>query len=136
MYGTPEDVIQFTGVRPDTLGIEGEHAEQQLYNLLTEWLERISTAIDVRLAEGSPVRPTDKRHKGIVDIAVRTVAKMVTIAQQQRSNPVIQINEFSVTMINPSLVIKDLDEELRPYIHNSLRRSKIQFFSSIPNTTR
>jgi hypothetical protein len=129
MYGTPQDIRKFSGVTPQDLGLEDDVA---LDELLNEWLDRISTAIDVRLKEGTSVKSIDNRYKGLVDVCIRTVARMVVIAQQSRSNPIVQLNEFTISTIDTSEVIKNLDKELKPYVRQSARRSNIKIFSSIP----
>jgi hypothetical protein len=134
MYGTPQDVIFLTGIKPDDLGFHDEaEPDKALYDLLTQWLDRIGVAIDIRLGEGT-VRNTDSRYKGLIDVSVRTTAKMVTVAIQQRTNPIVQIGDFSVGAVDTTDVIRGLDTELKPYIRKARRSNRINFFSSITPT--
>ena len=125
MYGTPQDVINLTGVKPSDLGLdELENPEQALTELLGTWMNRITAAINVRLNSGQ-VTVKDPNYEGIVDVCVRTVAKLVAIAVQQRTSPVVQIGDFAVNILNTSQVTKDLEAELKPY-----QKKPVSFFSS------
>lgn len=125
MYGTPQDVINLTGVSPSDLGLdELENPAQALDELLGTWLNRITAAINVRLNAGQ-VTIKDPNYEGIVDVCVRTVAKLVAIAIQQRTSPIVQIGEFAVNILDTSKVTRDLEVELKPY-----QKKPITFFSS------
>jgi hypothetical protein len=131
MYGIPQDIINLTGVTPAALGLDHQaNPEQALSDLLTTWLERISTQIDVRLIQGK-VNSDFQYYNGIVDVAIRTVAKLVAVAQQQRLSPVVKIGEFATQILNTSQVIQDLSTELKPYQQRS-----VQMFSSIVPKTK
>lgn len=128
MYGTPKDVIDLTGITPDSLGLDEQlNPQAALDSLLTVWIDRISIAINARLTQGR-VLPSDPNYKGIIDVSVRTVAKLVAVAVQQRTSPIVQVNEFAVNVINTTQVIKDLDEELKPYQKQS--KTRFSFYSS------
>lgn len=129
MYGTPQDVRLLTGIKPIDLGFENETAEQDLDELITTWLTRITSAINARLIQGE-IKTTHSNYAGIVDVSIRTVAKLIAIAQQTRINPIVQINNFAVDIINTSQVIKDLDMELKPYQESSSTGKKFNFYSS------
>lgn len=125
MYGTPEDVINLTGVTPNDLGLdEKDSPDTALNELLETWLTRISSAIDVRLTQESIDEDSDY-YAGIVDVSVRTVAKLVAVGRQQRLSPVVQIGEFAVNIINTTQVIRDLEIELKPY-----QKRSFTFYSS------
>ena len=125
MYGMPQDVKNLTGVNPSDLGLdELENPEQALDELLGTWLNRITAAINVRLNAGQ-VTIKDPNYEGIVDVCVRTVAKLVAIAIQQRTSPIVQIGEFAVNILDTSKVTRDLEIELKPY-----QKKPVSFFSS------
>ena len=128
MYGTPQDVKLLTGITPRAFGFEdvegGDTAAEQLDALLQVWLDRISSAIDARLASGQ-VSVDAPEYPALVDVAVRTVAKTVGIARQLRTAPIIQIEDFAIDILNTSQVTADLDRELRAF-----RTVRIDIFST------
>lgn len=122
---TPDDIQDLTGIRTEDFRFEQEtDAEQALNDLLTTWIDRIASHIHTRLKK--ELIPTDDEYEAIQDIVVRTVAKIVAVAQQQRTSPIVQINDFAVTILNTSEVIKDLDKELKPF-----KTRRVSFFSSL-----
>ncbi|OQP08932.1 hypothetical protein B1691_12925 [Geobacillus sp. 47C-IIb] len=120
---TPQDVRDLTGVSADHFGFppDTDDPEKKLDGLLSTWIERIASHIHARLKR--TVLEADDDYLAIQDILVRTVAKVVAVAQQQRASPIIQINDFAVSILNTSDVTKDLEAELRPYT-----RQKIDVF--------
>ncbi|KQB92109.1 hypothetical protein ABEU79_09765 [Geobacillus thermodenitrificans] len=122
---TPQDVRDLTGVSADNFGFPPDISdpEKKLDDLLSTWIERIASHIHARLKR--TVLEKDDEYLAIQDILVRTVAKVVAVAQQQRSSPIIQINDFAVSILNTSDVTKDLETELQPYM-----RQKIDVFLS------
>lgn len=111
MYGTPQQVRDLTGVQPSSLSKGMTEAELDV--VLTIWLEQLSVEIDIRLKE--TIATTDARYKGIEAVILRTIAKLVGYAVQNRTNKVIQIGEFAVRLLNASDVVRDLNQELKPY---------------------
>ncbi|WP_227456677.1 hypothetical protein [Geobacillus sp. C56-T3] len=92
--------------------------EAALDDLLSTWIERIASHIHARLKR--TVLETDDDYLAIQDVLLRTVAKVVAVAQQQRSSPIIQIDDFAVSILNTSDVTKDLGTELRPFMKQSI----------------
>src|SRR5581483_1899910 len=130
-YCTPDEILQLTGIRPanfsladDPPGPDAQTAYEKLSAILSAWADNISSAIDARLKNGS-VSDTDARYKGIKDVCLRTVAKLVATAMQMRLSPVIRIDDFIMRVLNTSDVTKELSAELRPY-----QRSTVNVFLS------
>lgn len=119
-----EDVRMLTGISASDFHFENqEDPEKALDELLNKWIEQIASHIHVRL--GRTVDPNSDEALAIKDILLRTVAKLVAVAQQQRSSPVIQIGDFAVSILNTAEVTKDLNSELMPF-----KKSRISIFSS------
>ena len=110
MYGSESDVKNLTGVHYDELGMDDAAA---LDAVLGQWLEWITSRIDAMLAQ-APVEAEDALRDAVDDVAVRTCAKMVAVARQNRTAPVVQINDFAVQIINTADVTADLQDELAP----------------------
>lgn len=128
MYGTPQDVKYLTGITPEELGIDASvsiNPDQTLNDILTTWLTRISSAINTRLVQGE-IDANDSKYDGVVDVCVRTVAKVVAVARQNKIAPIQQIGQFAIEIINTSDVIRNLSDELKPY-----QKRSVQFFTSI-----
>jgi hypothetical protein len=122
---TPKDIKRLTGIQVADFMFENESDPTvALDELLSTWIEQISSHVEARLHHSISVEDTE--YQAIQDVVVRTVAKVVAVAQQQRSSPVIQINDFAVSILNTSEVTKDLDKELKPFQHR-----KVSFFSSL-----
>ncbi|OQP07556.1 hypothetical protein B1690_03230 [Geobacillus sp. 46C-IIa] len=117
---TPQDVLDLTGVSADHFGFPPDvgDPETKLDSLLSTWIERIASHIHARLKR--TVLETDDDYLAIQDVLLRTVAKVVAVAQQQRSSPIIQIDDFAVSILNTSDVTKDLGTELRPFMKQSI----------------
>jgi len=116
---TPQDVRNLTGVSAEYFRFpNATDPEAALDDLLSTWIERIASHIHARLKR--TVLETDDDYLAIQDVLVRTVAKVVAVAQQQRSSPIIQIDDFAVSILNTSEVTKDLGTELRPFMRRSI----------------
>lgn len=112
---TAQDIKDLTGITASDFDfVNEEDQEKALNKLLEKWIERIASHIYVRIDRTVSVE--DGEFLAIQDVLIRTVANLVAIAQQQRSSPVIQIDNFAVNILNTAEVVKDLDRELKPFI--------------------
>lgn len=112
---TAQDIKDLTGITASDFNfVNEEDQEEALNKLLEKWIERIASHIYVRIDRTVSVE--DGEFLAIQDVLIRTVANLVAIAQQQRSSPVIQIDNFAVNILNTAEVVKDLDRELKPFI--------------------
>lgn len=112
---TAQDIKDLTGITASDFNfVNEEDQEKALNKLLEKWIERIASHIYVRIDRTVSVE--DGEFLAIQDVLIRTVANLVAIAQQQRSSPVIQIDNFAVNILNTAEVVKDLDRELKPFI--------------------
>ncbi|MED4126313.1 hypothetical protein P4641_20415 [Halalkalibacterium halodurans] len=121
---TAKDIKRLTGITPDDFQFQDGDPSEKLDELLHEWIEGIASHVHVRL--GRTVKQDEEGYLAIKDIIVRTVAKVVAVAQQQRSSPIIQTGDFVVSVLNTAEVTNDIKKELRPF----LRKSRINVFSS------
>lgn len=130
---TAQDIKDLTGIKSDDFQfVNEENKDEALNKLLEKWIERVASHIYVRISRTISVN--DKEFFAIQDVLIRTVANIVSIAQQQRSNPVIQIDDFAVNILNTSEVTKNLDHELKPFIQFKEGKTKagwVSVFSSL-----
>lgn len=126
---TPTDIRQLTGVTASDFDFPSESdPEKALDTLLSIWIERIASHVHTRLER--EIQAEDDEYKAIQDVVIRTVAKVVSVALQQRTSPVVQISDFAISILNTSEVVKDLPKELRPF-----KKSSINVFSSLEEYT-
>lgn len=122
---TVKGIKDLTGVSTDDFYLEDkDDPEGYLDRMLEKWIEQIGSHVHTRVKK--TFGEDDTEYLAMVDIIERTVAKMVGTAQQQRSSPIIQMDDYTVDVINTSDVIKDLKKELRPF-----RKRRVSIFSSL-----
>lgn len=129
---TAKDIRELTGIsEQDFTFINEEEPEKALDKILEKWIERIASHIYVRIDR--QVNVDDGEFLAIQDVLVRTVANLVAIAQQQRSSPVIQIDNFAVNILNTSEVTENLDKELEPFMRYKQggTSGRVSVFSSL-----
>lgn len=115
-YSSPADVIAYTGVRPEDLGIEAteeDTADELLTALLTEWLEEAADLIDRDRRQSWLTELTIPA--GINNIAKRLVANMVAQAVLRRDTPIIKIGDFAVKMTDDSILTRAIKRDLRMF---------------------
>lgn len=109
-----DDIKGLTGISSEDFDFQGEEdGEKALNKLLETWIERIASHIYVRINRKVDVK--DGEFLAIQDVLIRTVANLVAVAQQQRTSPVIQIDNFAINILNTSEVTKELHDELKPF---------------------
>lgn len=112
---TPKDIRDLTGIKDSDYSFTSDDDPKELLNeILSTWINRIASHIHVRI--NRKVSKDDGDYLAIQDVLTRTVANVVAISQQQRSSPVVQINNFAVNILNTSEVTDKLDDELKPFI--------------------
>lgn len=131
---TAKDIKDLTGINSDDfIFTSDEDDKKALDKLLENWIERIASHIYVRIDR--KVCKDDGEFYAIQDVLIRTVANLVAVAQQQRSSPVVKIDNFAINILNTAEVTKDLDEELKPFIRYKKGGSSgwANVFSSLGN---
>ena len=110
-YSTAEEVMQYTGVKPGDLGLS---EEQELKDVLEGWLIQIKDIIDRDRnrnfhKEGSEVPP------GIDHIAMRVCANVVAQASFRRESTIVQVDDYSIQMVDDQIFTKAIREDLSRY---------------------
>lgn len=111
MYGDIAIIKKMTSIKFAQLNCAND---MELDTLLTGWLTEFNSEINTRLI-GGEIPDLDKRKPGLDGIANRLVMRMIGFALQQKSSPIVRINDFQIRTVNPSEVTKDLDMQLEPY---------------------
>src|SRR5699024_9852971 len=129
---TADDIRNLIAINAsDFLLTEGEDENKARDDVLEGWDKRIASHIYVRIERKVDVH--DKEFLAIQDVLVRTMANLVAVAQQQRTSPVVQIDNFAINILNTSEVTKELDKELKPFIRYKKGGSSgwVSVFSSL-----
>jgi hypothetical protein len=115
-YSTPEDVIRFTGSRPQDFGFT---TPAQLEDLVRAWLVEAKDLIDQdrnrdyhqEVVQGvrALIPP------GIHNIAKRIVANMLALAVLRRETPVVKIDDFTIRMVEDQIFTRAIKQDLAKY---------------------
>jgi len=110
-YSSAEDVMQYTGVKPQDLGLDDE---LKLKEVIEKWLIQIKDIIDRDRnrnfhKEGSEVPP------GIDHIAMRVCANVVAQASFRRESTIVQVDDYSIQMVDDQIFTKAIREDLSRY---------------------
>ena len=123
----PSDVIELTGVKPQTFRFEkGDTAS--LETLLEKWILQAEGLIisycnyDFNDLEEIP--------PAIVNVCLRLTANMVAFAQARNDTPVIKVKDWTVQTVSSNVFSNDLKRDLTPFVHEqkSYKSDKIDFF--------
>ena len=122
-----EDVIEFTGVKPQTFRFEkGDDAS--LETLLEKWILQAEGLIisycnyDFNDLEEIP--------PAVVNVCLRLTANMVALAQARKDTPVVQVKDWTVQTISSNIFSNDLKRDLAPFVREakSHKSDRIDFF--------
>lgn len=116
IYSTPEDVIAFTGARPEDFSLV---SAGELLDLIRSWLIEVKDLIDqdrnrdyhAEVAEGTRTEVPP----GIHNIAKRMAANMVALAMLRRETPVVKIDDFSIRMVEDQMLTRAIRQDLARY---------------------
>ena len=115
-YGSAEDVIRLTGIRPGDLNFEGDGATTAEAQL-TDWIES-------RLAEIKVLIDTDRNRDdweeqgwlpAINSIANRWCAEHIRFAMAHRSSPIVRVDEFQIEAPTDHVPGKGILNDLRRF---------------------
>lgn len=111
-YSSAQEVIAYTGLRPDTLRCDSDAA---LENLLESWLVQIKSLID---ADRGRTFDTDTP-AGIHNIAMRICSNMVALMQHRAQSPIIRVDDFTVRMVSDEIFTASIRRDLMRFPHRS-----------------
>lgn len=123
-----DDIIEFTGVKPQTFRYEKNDTES-LEELLNKWIDQSSSLIcsycnhDFDEDEEIP--------DAIQNICIRLTANMVALAQARKDTPVVKVNDWSIQTVSSDIFTDDLKDDLAPWVHErkSYKSDKVEFFA-------
>lgn len=124
---TPEEVIEFTGVKPKFFGFEKTETNK-LDSLISKWIiqaeDLIISYTNNKFEESDIIPPA------VSNVCLRLTANMVALAQSRKDTPIIKVNDWNVQMIGSKIFSDDLKQDLEPFIRErkSHKSDKIDFF--------
>lgn len=111
-YSSADEVIAYTGIRPENLRQE---SETELRALLETWLVQISDLINAD--RGKTYWP--EVPPGIHNIATRICANMVSLMQHRAQSPIVRVDDFTVRMVSDEIFTPAIRRDLMRYPHRS-----------------
>ena len=128
-----EDVIEFTGVKPQTFRFE-KGDTSSLETLLEKWILQ---------AEGLIISYCNYDFNDLEEIPPAVVSEYLSscnarliesvengLAQARKDTPVIQVKEWNVQTVSSNIFSNDLKRDLTPFVHErkSYKGDEIDFF--------
>lgn len=126
-YSSVKDVLEYTGVRPEDLGIkdfvppdEEKTADEKLEEFIEARLVEIKNLIDVdRNRDYHSEVDSGRRDEippGIHHIALRIMKNLLGQAVVSRSTPIVRVDDFTIKMVEDQVFTKAIREDLRVYL--------------------
>ena len=125
-YCTSDEIKQFTGVKPMNLGLNVDDTIG-LDKILDEWIRQAEGLINSyinRTYDDENVPPAVK------NVCIRITANMVALSQGRKETPIVNVNDWSVNIIDMDIFNRRLKEDLVPFIkeHSNIS-DPIDFFT-------
>lgn len=124
---SPNDVIELTGVKPQTFRFEkGDTAS--LETLLEKWILQ-SEGLIISYCNYD-FNDLDEIPSAVVNVCLRLTANMVAFAQARNDTPVIKVKDWTVQTVSSNVFSNDLKRDLTPFVHEqkSYKSDRIDFF--------
>jgi hypothetical protein len=115
MWISVENVIDFTGLKPQHLNLE-KGDTPALEEIVEEWINQAQDLINVytnRNYTDENVRPA------VQNICLRLVRNMVSLAIQSRDSPIIKVNDWTIATVPADIFTDELKDDLKPFIKDS-----------------
>lgn len=122
---TAEEVIEFTGIKPQTFRFE-KNDYKALKNLIDKWILQ-SESLIVSYTN-NPFK--DSVPPAVSNVCLRLTANMITLAQAHKDTSVINSKDWNVNSVDSNIFSEDLKNDLLPFMieRKSYKSDKIDFF--------
>jgi len=125
-YCSVDEVKQFTGVKPISIGLEADN-ENEFEEIISDWIDQAEGLINSyinREYEDEDVPPAVK------NVCLRITANMVALSQARKETPIVQVNDWGVNIINMNIFNHELKADLAPFVkEHSTVSDKVDFFA-------
>ena len=115
MWISVDDIINFHGLKPQHLNFAKDDTGK-LEEVVAEWILQSQDLINVytnRNYTDDNVRPA------VRNICLRLTSNMVKLAVQNRDNPIIKVNDWTIQTVPSDIFTDDLKHDLKPFIKDS-----------------
>lgn len=117
-YCDAKDVIIVTGITTKTFRLD---TDDELNNLVTEWIGQASALID---SYTKTTQDTENLPLAIKNICIRVTANMVTFAESRKNSPLVKVNDWTIKTVPTEILTDDIREDLKPFTKESIRNDK------------
>ena len=116
LWITAQNVIHFTGLKPQHLNLE-KTDDTILTNILNEWIRQAESLIKsyCHIKTISTEDVTD----AMKNVCLRLTSNMVSLAIQRRDNPIIKVNDWTIQNVSSDIFTEDLKNDLAPFVRDS-----------------
>ena len=123
----PQDIMEFTGVKPQTFRFDKDDLSS-LETLLEKWILQSEGLIMSHC--NHDFSDYDEIPSAVVNVCLRLTANIVALAQARKDTPVIQVNEWNVQTVSSNVFSNDLKRDLTPFVRErkSYKSDRIDFF--------
>jgi len=115
-YSTADEVIQYTGVHPQDLGLE---SDEELKKVIEGWLVQIKDIIDQDRNRNYHQEVEDGKRTevppGINHIAMRVCANVIAQATFRRESTIVQVDDYQVQMLDDQIFTDAIKKDLARY---------------------
>lgn len=121
---TPQDIIELTGVKPQSFRLK---TTQELETLLNKWIIQSEGLITSYCNNYF----TEEVPPAVKNVCLRLTANFVAFSQSRNNTPVVKVNEWTVQAISSRIFTNDLKADLEPFKieRKSYKSDKIDFFT-------
>lgn len=117
-YCDAKDVIIVTGITTKTFRLD---TDDELNNLVTEWIGQASALID---SYTKTTQDTENLPLAIKNICIRVTSNMVTFAESRKNSPLVKVNDWTIKTVPTEILTDDIREDLKPFTKESIRNDK------------
>jgi len=117
-YCDAKDVIIVTGITTKTFRLD---TDDELNNLVTEWIGQASALID---SYTKTTQDTENLPLAIKNICIRVTANMVTFAESRKNSPLVKVNDWTIKTVPTEILTDDIRKDLKPFTKESIRDDK------------
>jgi hypothetical protein len=127
-YTTPEDVIQFTGVKPENFRGLNKDDTTKLNTIMTNWIQQAEGLINSYCH--TTFSTENVNYAAVSNVCLRLVANMVALAEARKDTPIVKYNDWSIGWLSSNIFSNDLKNDLEPFVlDRSSKSDSIDFFA-------
>jgi len=125
-YCTPEEIKNFTGVKPISIGLNQDD-DSKLDEILSDWITQSESLINSYI---NRTYSDENLPPAVKNVCIRITANMVALSQARKETPIVQVNDWSTEILDMSIFSNKLKSDLEPFVkeHSNIS-DPIDFFA-------